>query len=531
MKKISKINWERYKNSQEGQSAIAQFEQMLSTNSSVDEIVEIAKRYNPEYFKNLGKKDLIKFKERLNGYGAFYGDEIHKEKNLDFETMGDYADFQIRFFTNTLTYLTTEDSSVTFDDLPQSALKGRLGDIMIMSIVLSTYFPDFYIPNFFVMQFIYLKKLVDKYEIDDFPDEIPNRSAYRDRCLYYLEICLALLNFRLDNDFETPAEFYAFLFDYEMKNLKEEMEINFNKPIPNIPEQAWILVGNYGEGEKDMKHGFWQANERTCKGDIMLFYEKSPVKKLNSVWIALEDGVKDPFFHYYSHTYIGNKIEIPADKAITFEEFKDSEYFKTRNKEGNFVSKNFQDVSGWTVTSADYAEIKRMLEAKGFDISVLPSLYEPEDYSSVEITSEDDVYTKLITPLLIKMGWKKGIDFEREIEFAAGLTTTHHVSNKRPDYCLHISHKGKKTYAQVVIEAKEEFKNTKEIEDAFDQCLTYASWGKARVLVICDKNSIYVYEQDRNGEFDQEHHKTRFRWAKMKELENFNELKRLLSKK
>ena len=129
------------------------------------------------------------------------------------------------------------------------------------------------------------------------------------------------------------------------------------------------------------------------------------------------------------------------------------------------------------------------------------------------------------------MGWKKGIDFEREIEFAAGLTTTHHVSNKRPDYCLHISHKGKKTYAQVVIEAKEEFRNTKEIEDAFDQCLTYASWGEARVLVICDKNSIYVYEKDRKGQFDQEHHKTKFRWAKMNNLENFNELKRLLSKK
>ena len=49
-----------------------------------------------------------------------------------------------------------------------------------------------------------------------------------------------------------------------------------------------------------MNHGLWQANQFTSKGDVLLFYEKSPVKKLNAVWTALEDGVVDPFFHYYS---------------------------------------------------------------------------------------------------------------------------------------------------------------------------------------------------------------------------------------
>lgn len=533
MKKISKNNWERYKKSPEGQNAIAQFEKMLSTDSSVDEIVEVAQQFAPEYFKNLGKKDLNNFKKGIQGYGAFYGDEIQNENSLEFETIGDYVDFQIKFFTEALTHLSTEDSKVTFDDLPQSALKGRLGDIVIISIVLSTYFPDFYIPNFFAMQFVYLQKLVNKYEIDDFPEEIPNRSAYRDRCVYYLEICLALLSFRLENEFENPAEFYAFLFDYELSNIKEDMENNYNKPMPEIPNQAWLLAGNYGEGEKNMKHGFWQASQWTTKGDIMLFYEKSPVKKLNAVWTALEDGFVDPFVTFYSFSIIGKKIEIPDEYAITFEEFKNSEYFKveTYGTKGNFVSKNFQDVSGWSVPAKDYKEIKRMLEAKGFDTSVLPSLYEPKGLSTENITSEDDVYIKLVTPLLEQMGWEKGKDFEREVEFAAGHTTTHHVSNKRPDYCLHMTHKGKKTYAQVVIEAKEEFKNTKALDDCFDQCLTYASWGEALVLVICDKHSIYVYERDRNRQFDKDHHKTRFRWAEMSDLEKFNELKRLLSKK
>ncbi len=526
MKKISKTTWTRYKESAEGKEVMALFEKIKSPESTAEEILEIAKRFDPQYFNNTSKKEMAQLTDSLNFFLSDL-EQILSNEDIHLKEGKDY----INFFIDYLESLAVDDDGKPLEDIPQSYYKKILGSNILMSTALYAFLPGFFIPNFFVMQFVYLKKFADKYEID--LPKIPNRSDYRERCLYYLDLCIAIVNFAIENGIEDSAEICSFIYGCELPVIKDEYEAEFDKPMPKVPEQAWILVGNYGDGEKNMKHGFWQANERTCKGDIMLFYEKSPVKKLNSVWIALEDGVKDPFFHYYSHTYIGNKIEIPADKALTFEDFKNDEYFKKENRgsEGNFVSKNFQDVSGWTVTSADYAEIKRMLEAKGFDTSVLPSLYEPEDYSSVEITSEDDVYTKLITPLLIKMGWKKGIDFEREIEFAAGHTTTHHVSNKRPDYCLHISHKGKKTYAQVVIEAKEEFKNTKEIEDAFDQCLTYASWGKARVLVICDKNSIYVYEQDRNGEFDQEHHKTRFRWAKMKELENFNELKRLLSKK
>lgn len=75
----------------------------------------------------------------------------------------------------------------------------------------------------------------------------------------------------------------------------------------------------------------------------MLFYEKSPVKKLNAVWTALEDGFIDPFGPYYSYSIIGNKIEIPNEQAVSFEDFKSSEYFKVENRgrEGNFVSKNF----------------------------------------------------------------------------------------------------------------------------------------------------------------------------------------------
>ena len=117
------------------------------------------------------------------------------------------------------------------------------------------------------------------------------------------------------------------------------------------------------------------------------------------------------------------------------------------------------------------------------------------------------------------------------MEFAAGHTTTHHESNKRPDYCLHLSLVGKKVYAKVVIEAKFFIKGNKEFENCFGQLVSYALWGKAKVIVLCDKNNIDVYEQDRNGHFDMQHHHTRYHWRELKaHQEKFDELRRKFAK-
>lgn len=527
MKKISKTTWNRYKESAEGKEVIALFEKIKSPDSTADEILDIAKRFDPQFFHNIGKKETARLTESLDFFLSdleqiLSNDEIKLEEGKDF----------VNFYLDYLDSFAVDDENKPLEEIPQSYYKGILSNNILMSTALYAYLPGFFIPNFFVMQFAYLDKFAEKYEID--LPKIPNRSDYRERCLYYLDICIAIVNFAVENDIDDSAEICAFIYGCELPVIRDEYEAEFDKPMPSVPEQAWILVGNYGEGEKNMKHGFWQANELTCKGDIMLFYEKSPVKKLNSVWIALKDGVKDPFFHYYSHTYIGNKIEIPADKALTFEDFKNNEYFKKENRgsEGNFVSKNFQDVSGWAVTSEDYAEIKRMLEAKGFDTSVLPSLYEPEKLAGVEIELEADVSNKLLVPLLEEMGWKKDEDFKAEVEFPAGRGTTGHQMEKRPDFCLHIKGTERDKEAQVVIEVKLNMKNNQEIQENYNQGVSYAKWGNARVLVICDKKQIRVYERNKKNQFVSFDTPTaRFRWEEMENLEKFNELKRLLSKK
>lgn len=521
MKKISKTAWTRYKESAEGKEVIALFKSLCSNDCTTEDMLKVAMRFNPEYFKNIGEKDNKAILDCLDFYDGALSD-IVSNGNLEMETGEDFMNFYFDFLHS----MFPEEAGEEFDKLPQSGFKALLGENMMMSLVLYAYMPGFFIPNLFVMQFVYLKRFAEKYDIQ--LPKIPNRSDYRERCLYYLDICVAIVNFAVDNGIDDSSEICAFIYGCELPILKDELEAEFEKPLPKVPEQAWILVGNYGEGEKTMKHGFWQANQLTCKGDILLFYEKSPVKKLNSVWIALEDGVVDPFFHYYSHTYIGQKIEIPEDMAITFEEFKNSEYFKKRPKEGNYVNKNFQDVSGWAVTSEDYKEIKRMLEIKGFNTSLLPSLYEPKIMSGVDIELESDVSWKLLVPLLEQMGWKYKEDFWDEVEFPAGRGTTGHKMEKRPDFCLHLSGGERDKEAKVVIEVKLNMKNNQEIKANYDQGLSYAKWGNAQVLVLCDKNQIRVYERNEKNAFDEKKW-TRFRWEEMQNLEKYNELKRLLS--
>ena len=69
-------------------------------------------------------------------------------------------------------------------------------------------------------------------------------------------------------------------------------------------------------------------NKDTKKGDILIHYETAPVSAITCLWIAQVEGVIDPFFHYYSNTYIGDRIEIPH---ISLNELKTDGYFSNHS--------------------------------------------------------------------------------------------------------------------------------------------------------------------------------------------------------
>lgn len=519
MKKIIKLHWNNYKDSDSGKAVIAEFDKLTDPNVSLEDLYQLASKFDTEFFKNTGaneKKQELEFLSYLDSEIQSIKVEIDK---LNQE--GAYVDYK----TLSCVFFCDKEE-MEFEDIPQATFKSELGTNLFFSMLLSRHFPDYYIPNFFPMQFIYLKKIAEKYEID-LPN-MPNRSDYRGRWLYYDEMCKVLNEFAIENEIHSLSELCAFLYGYEMSVIKEEMEDEHNKQMPEVPEQAWILVGNYGEAEKMMKEGFWQSSPFTSKGDILVFYEKSPVKKLNSIWTALEDGFIDPFGYYYSYSFIGNKIEIPDNMAISYVDFRNSAYFKNREKKGNFVSKNFQDVSGWQVTFDDYAEIKRMLQEKGFDTGLLPNLYEPIKVGDVKIEHEKDVSEQLLIPLLEQMGWKKNVDFKAEVEFNAGRGKTGFASEKRPDFLLHIVQTKDDIEAKVAIEVKRHMKNEKEIHANFVQGRSYAKWGAVEVLVLCDIKRIRVYQRNKKNRFE-ENDFIEFSWTDTENPDRFVELKKLLS--
>ena len=167
----------------------------------------------------------------------------------------------------------------------------------------------------------------------------------------------------------------------------------------------------------------------TKRGDILIHYETSPVSAITCLWIAQVDGGIDLFFLYYSNTYIGERIEIPH---ISLKELKPGENFSNHP----LSRKNFQGVIGWKVTGKDYAELMRMIEAKGFDTSVLPQIYAPSLPEGIVIKEEKDVEKKLLEPLLNEMGWYEHKDYIRQLPIHAGRG--HRIF---PDYALHYDNK------------------------------------------------------------------------------------------
>lgn len=169
-----------------------------------------------------------------------------------------------------------------------------------------------------------------------------------------------------------------------------------------------------------------------------------------------------------------------------------------------------------------------MLLEKGFDIEKLPKLYEPVKVGNVKIEHEKDVSEQLLIPLLEQMEWVKDKDFKGEVEFNAGRGKTGFASEKRPDFLLHIVETKDDIEAKVAIEVKRHMKNEKEIHENFKQGRSYAKWGAAEVLMICDMIRIRVYQRNKKNRFEETDY-TEFSWNDTENPDKFAELKKLLS--
>lgn len=490
--KFSQYTWNLYKQSPDGQNAIKEFEDASENESEFD----LMFKYNP----------------RLELW-----DNNKKRRSFIEDFMESMWCYNISEFPDAPTPQTLEEAKEKFENtifrglwadgetiIPMKDYETMLMTIVWTSFLLYYYEPKFFFPNIFIYRFFDLHKIADTFDIELPP--IPKKSDYRARCMYYWELCEILYQFRTENNL-SPAELCAFLYNFAPNfTPKEKTEIS-------KPSQAWC-IGGLINNEEISKTDFWQASPETKKGDILIHYETSPISAITCFWIAQTDGVIDPFFHYYGNAYLGNKMLVPH---ITMKELQADEYFVKHP----LIRKKFQGVNGWPMSGEDYAELLRMIKAKGFDTDTLPKLYAPALSKDIQISNERNVEIMLLEPLLNSMEWYENKDFIRQLPIHAGRG--HRVF---PDYALHYENKPDYERAKVLIEAKFYMKNNQEIEETFKQARSYANILESSVIVLCDKQCLIVYEKKES--FDRDRY-TKYYWGELENPDRFNELKNKLN--
>lgn len=479
---FNRFYWDLYRKSAEG---IAVCNSFLPENRDIEDDVRLFNVYNTGW----------KLSKAAQGYFADFMDEIwgygvseHEEGSIT----------------------SMEEAKEAYNNLIEmDFLQGFVVDSLIpaLSLPLSYRFGEFFFPYLFTNRYFDLLKIADYFNIDI--PEPPKKSAYKERILFYFEICKSLYEFRTKNKL-TPDELCAFLYDYAPRVIAKELPLE----IPE-PSQAWFIGGLIPKAAH-CDGGFWQANPETKKGDILIHYETTPVSAITALWIAQTDGVIDPFIHYYSNTYIGNRIDIPH---ITRDELRADHYFKNHP----LVRKNFQGCNGWLMTSGDYEELLRIIKSKGADTKLLPRLYAPTIHQNANIKHERDVEVLLLEPLLNSMGLYEGEQFVRQLPIHAGRG--HRVF---PDYALHYSTKPDEESAEIIIEAKLCMRNNQERDAAFLQARSYAMILGCSTIVLCDKECLMVYRKSQN--FDRDKY-IKYYWKDMQTPEKFNNLKEILCRK
>jgi hypothetical protein len=480
--KFAQYIWDLYKRSSDGGKVIKSF----NSKSGID-IKKHLRLYNHTLFENA--KEIEDMSKTAYCYNV-----------SDFEPPTNFKE-AIDFYKNVISHGIYEDGERIID---YEDYKSMLLINTSLSYALYVLSPEYYFPNLFIFNFLTLNRIADNFEID--LPVIPKKSDYKARCMYYMDLCETFYDFRIKNNL-SPSELCAFLYDFASKSVQQK-----EMAMPE-PSQAWFIGGTLTEDKKYGEISFWQANLETKKGDILVMYEISPVSAITSIWRAQLDGVIDPFFYYYSNTFITNEIQIPH---ITIRELKSDKYFSHHP----LVRKSFQGVNGWQMSSEDYSELFRMIGSKGGDIRKLPQLYKPTIEKNLSITCERDVEKELLEPFLKELGISQN-NYIRQLPIHAGRG-----SRIYPDYALFYDDTPGYEKAKVLIEAKYHMKSNKKIEECFKQARSYANILESSVIVLCDKDGMMVYVKD--GRFDRQRY-VRYFWGELEIPDKFNEIRKIIN--
>ena len=471
---LNKFIWNNYKESKEGQKVIKLFEK--KNFPSILDIVFKEKRNNKDY--NYFKNSILELNEVIMDYENEVGNDAYEKM---FMLLLEYG-FPI-----------VENGEILFEKYPDQEME-IIYRIEILSSWLFNSYPDVFLPYYFQNNLQQLTKIADTFNIE--LPLIPLRKEKLKRISYYYDFCKILLNYGKINNLNS-SELCAFLYDFAPK-------YNGNESVEYLPEPSniWLCGGAKDDypyllkAENSSKY-IWQGNEDTRKGDIIVMYCLSPQSNIEFVCRAINDGIRDPFFHYYGSINLG---QIQHVKPIHISEIKSDEYLKNLP----IVRKNFQGVNGTRINNEDYKRILHLLEEKGEDISKLPKLssvdFKPNDFCK----NEREVEISIVEPFLLNLNYSED-DWVRQLSVRMGRGERNY-----PDYVFFAETKKGYEKGKMLLETKFFIKNNKELEDTFQQAHSYALRLKSEKLVICDKDIIMIYERH-NDSFDRTKY-LKFNW-------------------
>ncbi len=487
MLKINQFYWQLYKESPEGKKTIEKFERATQKDFSIEESVLLLKEYNPVWFLNENETETTsRFENAYNAIGNWNFDKS-KSSRLNAEEMiekcfcGDYED-AICVITEMSFYLYQKDSS-------------------------------YFIPYLYLLRYSYIRQILEDYDLDIM--EVPGKAKFKDRCLYYFDICDALTKFREFNGLTGP-ELCAFIYDMERKRY-DATYANETTPFP----QVWLMGGGKGGEEVSAKTMFWEANAETKKGDIVIFYETgtTEIKEnrscITGFWTAQTDGISDPLFYRYGQVVIGNEIKI---KPIPFKVL----ISDPRTNNLPRIGAHFLGIRGDAVSTKIYEGLLELIEERDptFDRNLLPKLHEPyqaklrfEDRGDMK--PEKWVEEYLIKEMLEKMGWgTPEVDYRRQVHLQLGRAKIEgeKTQDGRTDFSLFPFGRQLKC-ADVLIEAKAPGEmDGKDIEKAFWQAESYASRQYANLIILADGDKVLLFHKSKDGTFKYSNNPESFTW-------------------
>ena len=391
--------------------------------------------------------------------------------------------------------------------------RDKLAKLDVISLFLYLKDPEYYILYFFTNRFFLLERVFQSFDI---PLPIPpSKQKYRDRFLYYGNLCREIYEFRKKYSLDY-IELNCFLYDFSLKTLPDfintdELPDAMNIYISGGTKEDTDLLGKNGETYRT----FWQGNPQTKIGDIILLYSLSPYSGLTAIFRAVSPTYYDPFSYYPERVWVGFPIVI---QTIHLSELKSNPVWK----EKGLVKANMQGVNGRECTSDEYNAIIEILKSKNFDVSILPKLPFLDEPDFRNLNYERDVEITLLEPLLKRLGFDED-DWLRQMTLRMGR-------NDRvfPDYALFANDRRGEESARFIWEAKYRIANERQLKDAFLQAKSYA------LRLGCDGFGLVALEgvwiSTRQDDFKWERLQ-KFSWSELKQKENFSRFTGLVDKR